>query len=56
MAHGILKDLPRRTASDKVIRDKFFNIAKILILIVIKQDLHQWFTNFFYKKLLLTQK
>ena len=28
MAHGILKDLPRRTASDKVIRDKFFNIAK----------------------------
>ena len=28
MAYGILKDLPRRTTSDKVIRDKFFNIAK----------------------------
>ena len=27
MAHGDLKDLARRTASDKVLRDKAFNIA-----------------------------
>ena len=28
MAYGDFKDLPRRTASDKVLRDKTFNIAK----------------------------
>ena len=28
MAHGDFKDLPRRTASDEVLRDKAFNIAK----------------------------
>ena len=28
MAYGDLKDLARRTASDKVLRDKAFNIAK----------------------------
>ena len=28
MAYGDLKDLGRRTASDKVLRDKAFNIAK----------------------------
>ena len=28
MAYGYFKDLPRRTASDKVLRDKTFNIAK----------------------------
>ena len=28
MAHGAFKDLKRRTASDKVLRDKAFNIAK----------------------------
>ena len=30
MAYGDFKDLPRRTASDKVMRDKTFNIAKNL--------------------------
>ena len=29
MPYGNFKDLPRRTASDKVLRDKAFNIAKI---------------------------
>ena len=29
MAYGDFKDLARRTASDKVLRDKAFNIAKI---------------------------
>ena len=28
MAYGDFKDLARRTASDKVVRDKAFNIAK----------------------------
>ena len=28
MAYGGFKDLARRTASDKVLRDKAFNIAK----------------------------
>ena len=28
MAYGDSKDLARRTASDKVLRDKTFNIAK----------------------------
>ena len=28
MAYGDFKDLPRRTAADKVLRDKAFNIAK----------------------------
>ena len=28
MAHGDFKDVKRRTASDKVLRDKAFNIAK----------------------------
>ena len=28
MTYGDFKDLPRRKASDKVLRDKTFNIAK----------------------------
>ena len=28
MAHGDFKDLAKRTASDKVLRDKVFSIAK----------------------------
>ena len=28
MAYGYVKDLAKRTASDKVLRDKTFNIAK----------------------------
>ena len=28
MAYGDFKDLPRRTASDKVLHDKVFNISK----------------------------
>ena len=28
MAYGDFKDLARRTASDKLLRDKLFNIAK----------------------------
>ena len=28
MAYGDFKDLPRRIAADKILRDKIFNIAK----------------------------
>ena len=30
MAYGGFKDLTRRTASDKILRDKAFNIAKVM--------------------------
>ena len=49
MAYGDFKDLARRTASDKVLRDKAFNIAKNP-----KYDGYQggfllWFTNVLIK-------
>ena len=37
MAYGDLKDIKRRTASDKILRDKAFNIAKNP-----KYDGYQW--------------
>ena len=50
MAYGDFKDLKRRTFSDKVLRDKAFNIAfKILNMIYIKKDLLLWFINFLLK-------
>ena len=36
MAYGDFIDLTRRTASDKILRDKAFNIAKHLILLKIQ--------------------
>ena len=50
MAYGDFKDLARRTASDKVLRDKAFNIAKNLKMIDIKEVLLLWFIIFFDKK------
>ena len=38
MAYGDFEDLARRTTSDKVLRDKAFNIAKILNMMDIKED------------------
>ena len=38
MAYGDFKDLKRRTASDKILRDKVFNIAKNLNMMDIKED------------------
>ena len=49
MTYGDFKDLKRRTASDKVLRDNEFNIAKILNMMVIKEDLLLWSTNFLIK-------
>ena len=39
MVYGDFKDIKRRTASDKILRDKAFNIAKNLL----------WFINFLIK-------
>ena len=53
MAYGNFKDLTRRIASDKIFRDKAFNIAKNLNMMDINVDLHHWFINFLVKKFLL---
>ena len=51
MAYGDFKDLARRTASDKVLRDKAFNISKkMLIMMDIKEDSLLLFTNFLIKR------
>ena len=47
MANGDFKDLTRRTAFDKIMCDKAFNIAKIQNKIDINMDLLQWSVNFF---------
>ena len=38
MAYGGFKDLAKRAASDKVFRNKSFNIAKFLNMIDIQED------------------
>ena len=50
MVHEDFMYLPRRTTSDKVLRHKVFNIAKIQNMIDIWEVLLQWFVIFFYKK------
>ena len=55
MAYGDFKDLARRTASDKLLRDKAFNIAKILNMMDIKEGLLLWFINFLIKSPLRLQ-
>ena len=49
MAYGGFKYLARRTASDKVLRDEAFNIAKILNITDIKESLLPWFINLLIK-------
>ena len=51
MAHGDFKDLARRTASDKILRDKAFDIAKILNMMDIKEAMLLWFKNVLIKSL-----
>ena len=51
MAYGDFKGLTRRTASDRILRDKTFNIAKNPKYDDINVDLLQWSTNFLIKKL-----
>ena len=50
MAYGNFKDLPRRTASDKVLRDKkHLILQKILNMTDIKEGWVLWFTHFLIK-------
>ena len=54
MAYGDFKDLTRRTAFDKILRDNTFIIlVKIRNMIDIKGVLLQWLTNFLIKNLQL---
>ena len=50
MAYGDFKDLTGRTVSDKILRDKAFNIANNLQYDDNKEVLLQWFINFSIKK------
>ena len=51
MTYGDFKDLARRTVSDKVLKDKAFDIAKIQNMICIKEALLLWFIIFLIKSL-----
>ena len=51
MAHGDLKDLRRRTASDRVLRDKAFDIAKSRNHDEYQRSLLQWSITFLIKRL-----
>ena len=49
MAYEDFKDLKRRTVSNKILRDKAFNILKMLNMMDIKEGLLLWFINFLIK-------
>ena len=49
MAYGDFKYLAKRTASDKVLHDNAFNIAKIQNMMRIKEVLLLWFIHFLIK-------
>ena len=49
MAYGEFKELARRTASDNVLRDQSFNIAKNPNMMDIKEVLLLWFIHFLIK-------
>ena len=49
MAYGDVKDLTRRTASDKILRDKAFNVAKNPKYDGYQRGLSSMFYNFFIK-------
>ena len=50
MAYGNFKDLARRTASDKILLDKAFNIAKNLKYNRYQRELASMVYNVFEKK------
>ena len=54
IAYANLKDLSRRTSSDKALRDKAFNSAKkIQNMMGVNVDLFQWFIIFLIQKRLV---
>ena len=56
MVYRNFKDLPRRIASDKVLRDKAFNIAKSSKYDGYLRGLASIVYKFFYKKTCITNK
>ena len=46
MAFGEFNDLPRRTASDKILCDKAYNVAKNQKMMDVKEVVLHWFTHF----------
>ena len=50
MAYGDFKDLARRTAYDKLLRNMPFNIDKIQNMMDINEVLLQWSIHFLIKK------
>ena len=56
MAYGDFKGLPRRTASDKILRDKTFNIAKNLRCDGYQRGLASMVYKFFDRKVQLKEK
>ena len=55
MAHEYFKDLNKRTANNKVLRDKEFNIAKNPKYDGYKHGCGSWFIKFLIKNLLVEQ-
>ena len=55
MASGDFTNLTRRTDSDKILRDKAFNIAKNRNMMDIKWVLLQWFINVLIETLQVEQ-
>ena len=55
MAYEGFKDLTRSAASDKILHDKVFNVAKIQNMMDINVALSQWSIIFMIKKLLVEQ-
>ena len=51
MVYGDFEDLAKRIASDKVLRDKAFNIAKNLKYDGYQKGLTSMFYNFFLKEI-----
>ena len=53
MTYGDFQDLPRRTAFNKDLHDKVFNVVKIQNTMEINVDLYQWFIHFLIKSVLV---
>ena len=53
MTYGNFKDLPKRTASDKVLHVNHLILKNTQNMMDLNVDLLQWFKNFLTKSLLL---
>ena len=55
MAHTYFKDFTKKTDSDKILRDKAFNIAKNPKYDGYQRELLQWSIDFLIKNILVEQ-